>query len=193
MNDDSIQNELDLQEESFEIDETDEEKLLKEHFQLQISKEALEALRSKDYIKSAMLSWSYIEEYYLPTLISRLAEFHKLPLNKSIIEKTNVNNIIYYYYMLSHDYELFVKLEKARKSRNKLVHNLYGASSMTKINYLAKVSANTNLYLITEDIWNRESGDIPIPSMMIAVNARNELRKEQRKKLSDLAKPYKLK
>jgi hypothetical protein len=186
MKSDAFSDELDLNEEHLEIDESDQERMLKEHFELQISKEALDALGSKEFIKAAMLSWSYIEEYFLPIMINRLAKFHNLPLNQSVIEKTNVNIVIYYYYLLSHDHKLFLKLEKARKARNKLVHNLYSASSIEKIDKLAKDSAMINLKAVMEDIWDRESGKIAAPSTMIAINARNELRQEQRKRLKDL-------
>jgi len=171
---------LDLSDEELKTTKSEEEKLLQDHFELQISKEAFLALKSKDFIKSAMLSWSYIEEYYLPSTIYSLAKFHKLPLKKSIIEKTNVSILIHYYYFLSHDHTLYLKLEKARKTRNDLVHNLYGSSAIQQIDELARKSAQTNVDLIIDDIWEREEGKVNYPSTMIAINARNDLRREQR-------------
>lgn len=167
-------------------DKTQQEKFLKEHFELQISSEALDAHNEKEFIKSSMLSWSYIEEYYLPTFIVWLAKFHKLPLSIKIIDKANAASLIQYYYLLSHDRVLYEKLEKARKYRNRLIHNLYRSSSVDEIDKLAQRSSKFNLNLILKDIWNRESGDVHLPSTVIAVNARNDLRKEQRERMKKL-------
>jgi hypothetical protein len=133
-----------------------------------------------------MLSWSYIEEFSLPTSISMITKFHKLALNKKVIDKANASTLIQYYYLISHDKELYDKLEEARKHRNSLVHYLYRSESMEKIDQLAKVSALYNINLIIHDIWDRESGEVPIPSMTIVVNARNDLRKEQLKRLGEV-------
>lgn len=183
---DNLGKTLDLSYEVLKLTKSEREKILQEHFELQISDEALTALKSKDYIKSAMLSWSYIEEYFLPFTIKNLANFHKLPLKAVAIQKANVSILIYYYYFLSHDHELYLRLEGARKDRNSLVNNLYGSSSVEKIDEIAKKSAKTNIDLITSLIWDREEGKIPYPSTMIAINARNDLRKEQRKRLYEL-------
>lgn len=169
-----------------QISETETEQVLRKHFELQISNEALESFLEKEFIKASMLSWSYVEEFYFPTALVRLSKFHKLPISTKVIDKANAATLIQYYYLLSHDKVLYDKLEEARKSRNKLIHNLYRSASIEGIDKLAKESADYNLKLIMNDLWDRELGKIPIPSMMIAVNARNELRHEQRERMKEL-------
>lgn len=166
--------------------ETDDERLLREHFELHIAKEAVKAVQNEDFIKASMLSWSYIEEYYLPTTINFLLRFHNLPFSSKYVERANAVSLIHFYYLLSHDKIVYGKLDKARSHRNKLVHNLYRSSSMDKINSLAKESASYNLQLIAGDLWGRESGKIHLPSTMIVINARNDLREELRKRVKKI-------
>jgi hypothetical protein len=121
------------------------------------------SIENKFYIESHTLSWSTIEQLLLPRLISWLAEIHKLPLPKDAY-KMNAQNINIFYLVLSHDIDLFKKLEKARYGRNKIIHKLSKLGDITAINQIAKDLTKENLEL-QEEIMKRFNGDALIPSI----------------------------
>lgn len=157
---------------------------LARNFELQLSEEAAKAYGDKDYIKSAAMSWSYIEEYYLPKTIKYVADNLKVPL-PSDITKAPVGVIIKYYLLITHDKELYHKLEEARKLRNKITHEIYKSKDLSKIDSAYKESAKFNMALIVE-MFDRELGEVPIPSLSIWQNARESLRNEQKQRLASI-------
>jgi hypothetical protein len=170
-------------EENPEIKRTQLEKALAESFQLQVSGEAIMAYKTGEYIKSALLSWSYIEEYFLPVSIRFIAKRLSVKLDEDIIEKSNAYQLIRYYLLISHDREMYDLLELARRLRNNMMHNIQESKSLDDINKKAKESAKHNLYSVLESMFDREEGKTVVPVLLIGVNARNELRAEMRKKL----------
>ena len=80
-----------------EIHRTDSEKALAESFHLQVSGEAFKAYKSSDYIKAALLSWSYIEEYFLPVSIRYIAKQQSIKLDNDLVENSNAHNLIRHY------------------------------------------------------------------------------------------------
>ena len=127
-----------------------------------------------------MMSWSYIEEYFLPTSIKHIAKHQKVKLEENFLEDTRAFNLIRFYFLISYDREMYLLLEKARKLRNKLIHQTYKSKSIKKIENLAKESAKFNVEIIVGSIFDREDGIVIAPALKIYVNARNDLRKEQR-------------
>ena len=136
-------------------------------------------------MKSAMLSWSYIEEYFLPTSIEFVAMHQKVKLDNEFLKGQTAFQLIRYYYLISYDREMYDLLEKARKHRNKMTHDIYTSKSIEIIEKRAKASAIQNLHTIGA-MFDRQDGVIIAPALMIYTNARNDLRKDQRKKLKQL-------
>lgn len=165
------------------------EKLLKEYFELNLTETALTAYKQKDYMRAAMLSWSYIEEYFLPYFIDFVAKRQKINLDASILDNVPVAHLIRYYYFISYDELLFLELEKARKLRNKMVHRIYQTRSIKTADTRAKESAKFNIDLIVGAIFDREEGKVVPPALRIATDARNSLRHEIRERLGLLGLP----
>ena len=157
---------------------------LAKHFELQLSEAAAVAYRDKDYLKSAVMSWSFIEQYYLPTTIMNVAKGLKVPM-PSDIAKAHVGVVIKFYLLITHDKELYDKLEKARKLRNKITHEIYAKKNLELVDSAYKESAKFNMALIV-DMFDRELGDVPIPSLLIWQKARESLRNEQKKRLAEM-------
>lgn len=95
------------------------------HFEFELLDTAIAAYKDKDYLKAAMMSWSFIEEFLLPTYIEFTAKRQKIGFNKRIIENSSVVHLIRYYYLVTYDEELYMLLEEARKRRNSFIHGAY--------------------------------------------------------------------
>ena len=172
--------------EPLDVRPSEKAQLLAKHFELQLIESSIAALEVKDFIKSAMLSWSYIEEYFLPTFISYVAAKQKVELTGLLYENANAYQLVRYYFLITYDRELFDILEKARKLRNNMTHKIYEAKSMTEIELNAKKSAEFNLKTALRPIFDRQDGSLVIPALRIYFDARNDLRRELREKVKDL-------
>ncbi len=128
------------------------------------------------FIESQVLSWSLIEQILLPGLISFVAKNLKIKIPKNIY-KVNIQNIIYFYYCLSHDKDLYENLEKGRKLRNKVVHKLYKEENKKAIMNIAKESTLYNM-LVLEAIEKRSMGEVLIPSVNLYRNGWNNALKK---------------
>lgn len=106
-----------------------------------------------------------------------------IKLGNDLIEDSNAHKLIRYYFLISHDQDMFNILETARKQRNTVTHNMHKTKSMDEINKNAKKAAKFNLDNILGPMFDREEGKIVPPVLMIQVNARNDLRKELRAKV----------
>lgn len=84
------------------------------YFELELIGHATKAFSTKDYLKSAMLSWSFIEEYFLPRTIKHIANRQKIKLDGSFYE-SSASTLIKYLYLISYDQELFIVMQKTRK------------------------------------------------------------------------------
>lgn len=166
--------------------QTELDKALAKSFHLQISGAAIDSYKSGDYLKSALLSWSYIEEYYLPTTINHIVGILKVKIDKDLVEKSNSYQLIRYYLLVSHDREMFEILEKARKLRNEIIHGLMKSGNIEDVHTRAKKCAYYNLHEALNSMLDREDGKVIAPSLLIAVNARNDLRAEMRERLEKL-------
>ena len=146
------------------------------------------ALDKKAYIEAQTLSWATIEKILLPRLIGWIAKEHNLALPNEVY-KLNSQSINLLYLTLSHDVELFEKLEEARKMRNTIIHELTKLVDMNTIKKKALESGQANVLLHAE-IMKRFSGEVIIPSMNLyvkgwndAINAQIERHREELRKL----------
>ena len=147
------------------------------YFEIQLLDIALEAYKAKQYLKAAMVSWSFIEEFFLPTSIEYIAKHQNITVRKEILE-SSVNHLIRYYYLISYDEELFLILDEARKLRNNLVHKSYRSGSVEQIAAKAQESAKYNLTTAVEPMLARLSGEIVAPSLLLYTKGWNDLRKK---------------
>ncbi len=163
-------------------------KILSEYFELQLADTAIDAYKQKDFLKAAMLSWSYIEEFFLPSSIKFVAKHQKVKLDSNLLTNRSSYHLIRYYFLISYDNEMFDILEEARKLRNKVVHQIYKTKSMATISQRAKESAKYNLFSVLEHMLDRQEGRVIAPALLIATNARNDFRDELRIKLKEMKK-----
>ncbi|MFA5876841.1 MAG: hypothetical protein WC880_00550 [Candidatus Paceibacterota bacterium] len=121
------------------------------------------AISNGHFVEAQMLSWSTIDQILMPRLIGWIANTLKLKLPKGL-HKLNAQSINMFYLAISHDTPLFGKLEEARKSRNKITHQLVSLGVVTKINEVSKGSTKSNI-LLQQEIMKRFNGEILIPSI----------------------------
>jgi hypothetical protein len=165
------------------IEPSQRAKVFAKYFELQLSDAAIQAYEKKDYVKSAMLSWSYVEEFFLPTSIELIAKRQKISLDEELLNRANSYQLIRYYFLISYDRDMFNILEKARKLRNKMTHQIYKSKSLSEVEKRAQESAKYNLLTAFEPMFDRQEGKVVAPSLKIYFDARNDLRKEMKQKL----------
>lgn len=146
------------------------------YFELEFLQVAIDSYKKKQFLKSAMLSSSFIEEFYLPSSIEIIAKRQSIKFHKSYIDGASASQLIRYYYFISYDEELFELLESARKLRNKLVHNSYGSGSIEGTAHNAEESAKYNLKVLIRPIFSRLNGDIVAPSLLLYSDGWNDMR-----------------
>ena len=129
------------------------------YFEIQIVDVAIKSFEKKEFLKSAMLSWSYIEEYYLPTFIKFIAEKLKIPIDNSFLENPTAASLIKYYYLISYDKDLYEVLKEAKSLRNKLVHAAYKSGSLQEVAKKSKASSKYNLTVAILAIFDRLDGN----------------------------------
>lgn len=133
------------------------------HFLLLL--ESIEAAQEAQYLKSAMLSWSFIESYFLPASILHIASVNKLKIEQKVISEFSVEQKIRYYYLLSFDEELYKKINEGKNLRNTLVHKAYASGSMKQMEAIIERSARFNTTEILPLIIKRLSNDKQFPSL----------------------------
>lgn len=130
------------------------------------------AIENGHFIEAQTLSWATIEQLLLPRLIGWVAKVLKINLPKEIY-KLNAQNINFLYLCISHDEELYKKLEESRKQRNKVVHKLTSLGDIKSIHKLAKDCTKTNV-LLQRAIMKRFNGAVLIPSINLYKNGWND-------------------
>jgi len=130
------------------------------------------ALTDRHFIEAQTLSWSTIEQLLLPRLIAWISKILKIELPKEVY-KINAQSINYLYLCISHDHELYHKLEECRKQRNKIIHKLTSLGNAESINQLAKNCTKTNI-LLQQEIMKRFDGKVLIPSINLYKNGWND-------------------
>lgn len=142
------------------------------------------AIENGHFIEAQALSWATIEQLLLPRLIGWIAKIFKMNLPKEIY-RLNAQNMNFLYLCISHDEELYKKLEGSRKQRNKVVHELTSLGDIKSINKLAKGCTKTNI-LLQQSIMKRFDGTDLIPSVNLYKNGWNDaLNKITREILND--------
>ena len=151
---------------------------------------AVAAFNKHDYLRAAILSWSCIEECFLPKLIQFIATQQKMELEKSIIERASSHQLIHYYLMISYDKELYNLLEEGRRLRNNLIHKIYKTGSIKDLEKNAKICADYNLKTLSQPILDRFTGKTKIPSLSLYAKGWNDsnedFRKILQKRIDDL-------
>lgn len=130
------------------------------------------AIMNKYFIEAQALSWTTIEQLLLPRLIGWIAKELKITLPEGVF-KSNAQNINYIYLTISHDEELYKKLEESRKKRNRVVHKLTSLGNIKSINKLAIDCTETNL-LLQQEIMKRFDGKVLIPSINLYKDGWND-------------------
>jgi hypothetical protein len=155
-----------------------------DYFELQLIDIAVKAYKNKEYLKSAMMSWSFIEEFFLPRQIEFIAKNQKINIDKDMLENTNAFQLIRYYFLISYDEELYKLLNEARKLRNQIIHKSYKSGSISEIAKKAQESSKYNLYTLMSPALDRLKGEIPPPSLTLYSKGWNDYRAEMKEILT---------
>lgn len=149
------------------------------------------SLDKKLYSEAFLLSWGFVEQILLPSLIRLVA--HRLKLTKlpKIDENTHFAQLLNYYYFLTHDVDLYEKLSKANSMRNKIVHRL-DEEKLRNLNSETKAAANYTLIQVSLSIASRLRGDVTVPVLELYSKGWNDFRKKLLDHLEDLEKKYKI-
>src|ERR1035437_9014530 len=141
-------------------------------FEGQIMLHLEKSVDDKHPIESLLISWSMIEQISLPRLIKFVADRLKIEL-PSDIQRLNLQTTNLVYYCLSHDKLLFNQLEKGRKYRNEIVHQMDKEDSISKIE---KNAAEATIFIleILKEINDRFAGKTLIPSINLYRNGWND-------------------
>lgn len=157
---------------------------LSAYFELELVDVAIKAYEKKEYLKSAMMSWSFIEEYFLPTQIEFIAKRQKIKIKEDLFN-TNVYHLLKYYFLISYDQELYEILVTACSLRNQIIHKAYRSGSIKEIARKAQDSAKFNLYTAMNPMLNRLKGDVPPPSLTLYSKGWNDCRDKMLKNITD--------
>lgn len=141
--------------------------------ELEILNQIGKAVKGHRSMEAYFLAWSTIEQFMLPRLTRFVAQELKVVIPKDTLE-ANCVHLIKYYYFLSHDQELFLELEGARKNRNKLTHKLYEKSSWSEIKKDYKRGLKKDIVKIFSLFQNRFIGKTQIPVLVLYTNGWND-------------------
>ena len=158
------------------------EKKFIETLEGQIMNQILKSIERKNFIEAYIFSWATIEQAMIPRLIKFVAERLKIKLSKSIWASNQfiINQI---YYCISHDKDLFNKLEKGRKLRNKIIHKMYTHDKLSSIKKEALKGIKHNHAKLMPSILDRLHGKVIIPSLTIYVKGWNDALKKAIEKI----------
>ena len=148
----------------------------------QLLQQCLKATKGRRYYEAYMLGWTSVEQFLLPDLLGFVSKKLKVNLPKNLPELP-VSHVIRLYYFISHDKELFQELERSRKTRNKLIHNLYKQQDWSRVKLSLKTSLKKELGTLFELFQNRFSGKTPIPALQIYRKGWNEALEQLKEKL----------
>jgi hypothetical protein len=160
-------------------------KAVAKYFEIQIVEVAMQAFKKKEYLKAALLSWSFLEEYFLPTFIKFIGRRQGISIGNSLLENANASALIKYYYLISYDKELYDILMEAKKRRNKLVHEAYKSGSLNEIAKKAKDSAQYNLSTAIVETFKRLGGEKHPPSLQLYSKGWNDMREAMKKQIDE--------
>lgn len=140
-------------------------------------------------IEYFMVAYQVIQEIEVPRL--RKMVLHRLGL-KEFVKKFDDEKSAYSenleYLALTHDIELFILLEKARKIRNELAHKLTESEDLEDARTLAKNALKGTFFNLLGAIQGRWNGVKLIPVLALYVNGWNDCSKQTRKNIAKLFK-----
>lgn len=143
-----------------------------------LNKKIDEALSKKSYVEAFLLSWTFIEQILLPSLIRQICHRLDFKTVPSFDERTPVNTLITLYYFLSHDLELYQSLVECNKQRRNVVHRLENESDVASINEKAKTATKLVISKINVQLIERLSGHVAVPVLALYAKGWNDCRAE---------------
>lgn len=141
----------------------------KENFkdlEIEILNQVAKSIKGHRMMEAYFLAWTTIEQFMLPRLIRFTARNLKIILPKDF-SSMQINHLIKNYYFLSHDHALFLELEKARKNRNKLVHEIYEQEDWKSIKAEYKKCFVKDIKPLFRLFQDRFTGKTVIPSLTL--------------------------
>lgn len=152
---------------------TSKEKKFIETLEGQIMKQIFEDLRKKHFVEAYIFSWATIEQVMIPRLMKFISGRLEIKLSKSVwgLNQYVINQI---YYCISHDKDLFDKLERGRKLRNQIIHKMYRQDNLSSIQKRALKGVKYNHRKLIPSILDRFSGKVPIPSLTLYAKGWND-------------------
>ncbi|MFA5993886.1 MAG: hypothetical protein WC823_02890 [Parcubacteria group bacterium] len=126
-------------------------------------------------IEGFILTWAFIEEIMLPSLIRWIA--HRLKMKEMPnIKKMTASQLIATYYFISHDLTLYKNLLRANSMRNDIIHGVYGESGSNKTVEEYNRSKEYLLNDVAVPILERFSGNPIVPVLTLYSQGWNECR-----------------
>jgi hypothetical protein len=141
--------------------------------ELEILNQVGKAVKGHRSMEAYFLAWSTIEQFMLPRIIRFTANQLKIVIPKDALD-ANCVHLIKYYYFLSHDHELFLALEKGRKNRNKLTHELYEKNTWSEIKKEYKKCLKSDIVKIFSLFRDRFNGKTSIPVLALYAKGWND-------------------
>lgn len=141
--------------------------------EIEILKQIVKSIKGHRQMEAYFLAWTTIEQFMLPRLIRFVAKNLKITLPKDFSDLP-VSHLIKNYYFLSHDQELYLELEKARKNRNVLVHEIYEKEDWKSIKIEYKKCLKEDIGPLFELFKNRFNGVTRIPVLTLYTNGWND-------------------
>lgn len=148
--------------------------------EMEILGQIAKAIKGHRPMEAYLLGWSVIEQFMLPRLIRFVAGRLKVVIPKESLE-TNYVHLIKYYYFLTHDHELFLALDKGRKNRNKLTHELYKKNDWESIKKDFKKYLKKDIADIFSLFQKRFNGKTLIPVLTLYSSGWNDALHEVKK------------
>ncbi|MCE9642756.1 MAG: hypothetical protein K8Q97_00365 [Candidatus Andersenbacteria bacterium] len=144
------------------------------------------SVKRRAYTESLLLSWAFVEQIMLPSLIRQVA--HRLSFKNvpKIDERVQAYQLISFYLFLTHDSQLYTKLLYANKLRREIVHGLQTSDDVYNLNKRARKATK---YIVDEILglfMDRLSGKVAVPVLALYSNGWNDCREETLKRLNEL-------
>jgi hypothetical protein len=143
--------------------------------EIEILKRISKLIKDKDgsRMEAYFLAWTTIEQFMLPRLIRFVTKNINIVMPKDFFG-SHVAQTIRNYYFLSQDRELYLGLEKARKNRNKLVHEIYERKDWKSINAEYVKCLKSDIGPVFSLFQDRFKGKTKIPVLTLYKNGWND-------------------
>jgi len=160
------------------------EKKVFKSLEIELLNQVVRAMHSHKYVEAYVLLWTSVEQFMLPALIGYIVRNLKLTLPARFAE-LQISQVTRLYYFISHDKELFLEIEKIRKSRNKLIHKMYAEKSWVDVKTGFRKGMK-EMTVTLELLRSRLSGETPIPSLQIYSRGWNDAIKKTKENIQKL-------